>query len=165
MDAKVCPRGTKQIGNKCVKGFEKRAKFERGSRFGMNVVHGEAGTGVYAYVPSKRMWEYYTKAGEKLMKITPKEGTAIVDLTKELDGLIAFVKKDIDNLAKTMKYYIKPKVNKQNIQRFGSSIEMYIGEYHPNVSAYILPHRGPGIPTGKQVVITRPENFYNWEVT
>jgi len=163
MTAKICPRGTKRVGNRCVTKFKNGIIFERGSKQGMNVVRGEAGTGIYAYVPSKKMREYYTKEGEKLIKIKPKEGIIVVDLTKELDSLIVFVKKDIDNLAKTMKYYVKPKVNRQNIQRFGNSIEHYIKKKYPDASAYIVPHRGPGIPTGKQVVITKPENFYSRE--
>jgi len=139
--------------------FSKSFTIERGARGGMDISSGEAGRGVYAYIKNPKMKAYYTKEGETLLKIKPKEGTEIIDLTKEYDDLISFVKKKIDETAKEMEFYVKPKVNKNNVQQFGSSVQEYVYKNYPDASAYIVGHKGFGIPTGKQVVITKPENF------
>lgn len=146
---------------KNVDDFINSFSFERGSKFGMNITPGEAGTGVYAYVPNKAMKTYYTQAGEDLIKIKPKEGTIVIDLTKELDALVSFVRKEVHEFsqARKMEFYIEPQVNRQNVQRFPIQIQRYIRNNYPNASAYIVPHFGPNLPTGKQVVIIKPENF------
>lgn len=133
--------------------------FERGCTEdytrGLTSSPGEAGTGVYAFVPNPKMRKVYTSRGETLVKLVLAEHD-VVDLTRELDSLIAYAKAECKALAREFTHYTVPKVSKRNIQRFGSIIERYVYERYPEMGAYIVPHRGPGIPTGKQVVIRRP---------
>jgi hypothetical protein len=135
--------------------------FERGAKEdpsgGLTVSHGEAGVGVYGYVPSKKMRDYYTKRGEKLVKFTVSG--EIVDLTKELDLLVDFAKYYVEKEAENWKYYKKPKINKNNVQRFPHIIAQYMFNNHASASAFIVPHKGPGTPTGKQIVVTKPEKI------
>jgi len=58
-----------------------------------------------------------------------------------------------------MKYYVKPKINRSNFQRFGNMIEDFMHQYFPNIDAYLVPHMGPGVPTGKQLVMTNESAF------
>jgi len=117
--------------------------------------YGEAGRGVYAYVPNNAMRKYYTAHDETLHKIMLNKDR-IVDLStgRNLDNLIQFIRQEIERMAQTMQGYVRPKVNNSNAQRFGRIIEIYVRNNYPNVDAYIVKHMGPGIPTGKQVVIT-----------
>ncbi len=129
---------------------------------GLTVSHGEAGVGVYAYpAPNKKMRNYYSKSGlpgrDKLVRFTVSG--LVVDLTKEVNKLIEFAKEEFDKMAQSMKYYQKPKVNKSNIQRFPHIIYSYMADNYPNASGYIVLHKAPGIPTGKQVVVTKPEKI------
>ncbi len=137
------------------------AIFERGVREGdppLKAVHGEAGHGIYAFKPNSEMRSYYTQQGESLYTFDIPDNK-IADLTKELDQLIPFMKKDIDKTAEQMGgFYVKPKINRENYQRFGRIIEDYIRVHHPDKSAYLVQHKGIGIPTGKQLVITNMDD-------
>ena len=137
--------------------------FERGEKEdvenGLTVSNGQAGVGVYGYVPNSAMREYYTKNGEQLVYFKLKKGSEIIDLTKESDWVIQFIKHSFVETKQQMKFFVTPKVNKDNYQEFGTEIMQYIRNNHPNASAYIVPHKGYGIPTGKQVIINKPENI------
>lgn len=137
--------------------------FERGAREnfrdGLTISYGEAGTGIYAYIPNSSMRNYYTSHGETLVKFRLKENSEVVDLTKESDKVIEFIKSDFPRLKREMQYFKEPKVTKDNFQRFGNDIMQYMRLNHPDASAYIVPHKGIGIPTGKQVVILKPEDI------
>lgn len=129
---------------------------ERGqfkSKDGLNVADGEAGTGIYAYIPNIKMREYYTKNGEDLIFIKINDKSSIIDLTKEVDKLIFYIRKNIEFLAAQMDFYQIPKITKENYQRFGRQIENYIRENYYNADGYIVQHKGFGVPTGKQVII------------
>lgn len=149
------------------KKYIKEATYERVAREDpsrLTVSNGEAGRGVYGYLaPNKKMREYYSgKRGElskdlKLVKFTVSG--KIVDLTKEVDKLIEVAKSEIEKTAQSMKYYVKPKINKSNIQRFPHIIYQYMTTNHPNASGYIVIHKGIGIPTSKQVIVTKPEKI------
>lgn len=125
---------------------------------GLTVSPGEAGTGVYAFLPNPKMRKEYTSRGETLVRIVLAEHD-VVDLTLELDRLVAFAKQECKAIRKEFAHYQMPKIGKRNIQRFGAIIERYVYERYPESAAYIVPHCGPGIPTGKQVVIRRPESI------
>jgi hypothetical protein len=138
--------------------------FERGAKEsleqGLTSSPGEAGEGIYAYVLNPMMREHYTRDGEEVIKIKMKDGKEVIDLTKELDDLVAYARAHIDSLAERMgPSYVKPKIFKNNIQRFGSIIEQYVGSKYPHASAYIVPHQGSGIPSGKQVVIRNQDDI------
>ena len=104
------------------------------------------------------MRDYYTSQGEELYGFQIDE-EKIIDLTKETNDLIRFIKKDIDKTAEFMgEGYVKPKVDRSNYQRFGSSIMEYMVAKYPDASGYTVQHKGFGIPTGKQLIITKPED-------
>jgi len=127
------------------------------SQFGkeMRSFNGEAGNGVYAHLPSKALRNYYTSNGEQSFKIELNKNE-VIDLTQSdnLNQLLNFAKTEINKNAKDISGYIKPKVNKNNIQRYGRIIELFIKQVRPWAKAWIVSHSGPNIPTGKQVVIT-----------
>ena len=127
------------------------------SQFGdtLDKADGEAGYGIYAHLPSATLLRYYSKNGENVFKLTLNKN-AVIDYTTatNMAALLVFAKSELSNITKTMQGYIVPKVNNKNIQRFGNIITRYTNLYYPNAKAYIIPHYGPGIPTGKQVVIT-----------
>ena len=115
---------------------------------------GEAGQGVYAFIPTPSMREYYTSRGEELHQIELDQNK-VVDLTSNIEQakLLAFAKDEVNKLAIEIQGYVPPKINSSNIQRFGRIIEQYILQNHPDSDAYIIGHRGQGIPMGKQVII------------
>lgn len=124
-----------------------------------SISDGEAGRGVYAYVPSAAMRRYYTAAGETVYSLSLIEGD-VPDLTgSEMPLLLSFAKTEFERIAEQMPGYRVPRVSASNIQRFGRIVEQYIAQRHPNAVAYIVPHKGPGIPTGKQVVIKNLQAF------
>jgi len=123
---------------------------------------GEAGDGVYAMIPNARMRAHYTKDGEALVSIDMKPGKFVIDLTQpsKLQHLIDFTKEEIERTAKQMGgYYQKPKINQSTVQRFGRIITDYMRKFHPDASGWIVHHKGPGIPTGKQVVLPDPDAY------
>ena len=138
-------------------------QFERCQHGGVpdecNVCDGEAGRGVYAFVPSAAMRRYYTASGEDIYILSLISGH-VADLTgSEMPKLLAFAKAEFEQLAKRMPGYQVPRVSASNIQRFGRVIEQYVAQQYPDSVAYIVPHAGPGIPTGKQVVIKNLQAF------
>lgn len=129
-----------------------------------NQAPGEAGTGVYAYVaPSRALRSYYSARGETVYRLTLHPGfldAAIIDLTGPLmKDAIAFAKQEATALSLSMPGYQKPRITATTIQRFGRILELFITQRYPEAVAYIVPHRGPGLPTGKQVVIRKMAAF------
>jgi hypothetical protein len=122
---------------------------------------GEAGYGLYAYVaPAPRMRAYYSSSGEAVYRIEQQTGV-VVDLTRgeALQSLIAFAKSEFSETAKRMPGFKTPSVSASNIQRFGSVIERYVNQFHPDAAAYLVPHKAAGIPTGTQAVIRNLDAF------
>lgn len=128
-----------------------------------SMVHGEAGFGVYAYVPNSAMRAYYSARGEQVFRIKQLQGD-VIDLSRGIlqSELIAFAKNEFIETSKIMAGYQIPKVNRENIQRFGGTIERFMVAKYPNAVAYLVPHKGPGIPNGIQAVI---KNMLAFEVT
>lgn len=122
-----------------------KAPFERGGE--ITEISGEAGQGIYAYQSNKALREYYTKKGEKLNFITPKTDAKIIDLTTPES------KKAIIGIGQKKGWG----TNSQNYHKELWAIKEYL--YNKNYDAYILPHKGVGIPTGKQLVITNENKF------
>lgn len=122
---------------------------------------GEAGWGYYfSPVTNLGMSEYYTKDSRHVWMAYPKSGCHIEDLTSEyhINGIIEVIKKNVSKLKKEMKYYVVPEVNRSNYQRFPYSVEDYIKTI-PNTDAYLIKHSGPGIPSGKQLIIVNLDAF------
>lgn len=131
---------------------------------GLTVADGEAGHGVY-FVPSchRKMVEYYTKDAKRVVEAKRKDTCVIVDLTCPpwSKRLIEYAKTRIDKTALAMgDGYVKPKVTMRNIQRFGSIIEDFVREHFGNVNGWLVPHCGPNIPTGRQLVIVDQVGFW-----
>lgn|GEM_PF-4409776 len=49
--------------------------------------------------------------------------------------------------------YVAPKITTTNVQRYGRLVEQFVNERFPGPKAYLVPHKGDGIPTGVQAVI------------
>jgi len=116
---------------------------------------GESGFGMYAIVPPNPvMRRYYTANGENLFRFRMK--ATVVDLTKEELRVIRYVRHGIDAMAKNTPGYTKPRVNKQNYQRFPHAITEYMAKKHPEAAGFIVPHKlkGSNLPGGKQLVVT-----------
>lgn len=124
------------------------------TEFEFNKADGEAGCGIYAYVPNSNMRSYYSSRGEKCYRLKQLSGS-IIDLTSHpLQGLLLeFAEKSVQKLALTMPGYCKPKITNKNIQRYGAIISVFIRQHYPDSAAYIVNHEGPGLPKGKQAVI------------
>lgn len=127
------------------------------SQFGsiLNKADGEAGYGIYAHLPSMALHKYYSKNGE-LSFALKLDKSRVVDLTTQSNTsqLIEFAKHQVAQRETYGHGYKVPKINKSNIQRFGSLITQFMQRNFPEAGAYIVRHKGPGLPTGKQVVIT-----------
>ena len=128
----------------------------------LNVVPGEAGTGIY-FSPetNQSMVDHYTETTKHIVRATPKSSANIIDLTVPdiYQNFMIFANQRIEELSKSMQYYVKPKISRSNFQRFGSTIEDFLHQYFPNNDGYLVPHMGPGIPTGKQLVMTNEDAF------
>lgn len=122
--------------------------------YGLFPSDGEAGYGIYAFVPNSSMRSYYSRHGESRFLIS-LDADAIVDLTSpaQMTKLLAFARRLFAKRAQEIKHYQAPKVTAQNIQCFGSVIEQFVKENHPAAMGWIVPHQGYAIPTGKQVCI------------
>ncbi len=122
---------------------------------------GEAGRGVYAYpAKSTPMRNYYNDNTVKdVVKIKFTQGRP-VDLTKETQQLIAHLKRYQDKLAKNIgPGFIKRPITRDNYHRNCYGIMEYVKQNHPNAPGYLIQHRGPGLPTDKQLVITKPDQI------
>lgn len=117
-----------------------------------NIADGEAGRGVYAYIPKASMRAYYSANGENCYRLT-MQGGHLFALHQSPALLIAFIRAQLQKNKDQIPGYKMPTVNANNVQRYGRLIEQFIDQQHPEVHAYTIPHRGPGIPTGVQVVI------------
>ncbi len=106
---------------------------------------GQAGNGIYFYIPNPQMRKYYSKENENIYRVKLKDEANIIDLTKEKEQLIDFINKD------------KKIANTSNYQTFAWDIMAYMNKIHPDAHGYIIQHKGIGIPTGKQVILTKPE--------
>lgn len=129
-----------------------------------NQAPGEAGTGVYAYVaPNRALRAYYSAQGESVYRLTLSSDipeARVIDLTGPLMAeVLAYADSEVSSLALRMPGYQKPRISATTIQRFGRILEQFIAQRFPDAVAYIVPHRGPGIPTGKQVVIRKMTAF------
>ncbi|MDO8415201.1 MAG: hypothetical protein Q7S87_03195 [Agitococcus sp.] len=118
-----------------------------------NSCSGEAGYGVYAYVPSSGMRAYYSANGESIFSLVHRCGEIVHFRGARRHALVSFIRTEVQKLGRAMVGYKVPVVSGNNVQRFGSLIEFYISERYPNAVAYLVPHQGPGIPTGTQAVI------------
>ena len=102
----------------------------------INSFYGEAGYGIYA-TPNENVLNYYKKNTNSYRIITFTTNQAeIIDLDSMKDLLIRFIKNELDELAKRMVGYIKPKVNYSNYHRFSHSIQKFIQGF--NCDAYII---------------------------
>lgn len=134
--------------------------FQRGGE--VSQCHGESGFGMYAFVyPNPKMKDYYTRNGEQLLTIVPNKDSVFVDFTKKeiRSNLIVFMKSEVEKMSLSMSgYYVKPKINNKNYQRFGRMIEDFVNLNFPKCDGWIVNHEGSGIPSGKQVVIRNLES-------
>ena len=128
--------------------------------------NGEAGKGIYFSLSQyPKMIQYYkdqSSSNARIIKAIPKSGTTIIDLTKsdELNRLISFMKKEIEQSSKEQTFYVKPKINKSTYQRFPFLIMQYLNEVYPNIDAYIVNHEFKGsLPKRKQLVIKNEKSF------
>jgi len=76
-----------------------------------------------------------------------------------MQALLTFARDHFRQMAARLPGYQVPKVGPGQIQRYGHVIEDFVRKNHPDVSAYLVPHEGPGIPKGVQAVIRRMEDF------
>lgn len=123
---------------------------------------GEAGTGYYfSPISNIKMVEYYTRNSKHVWLANPKSDCNIVDLTSDMhiEGIIKIVKKNSERMKKDYQYYKMPEINKGNYQRFPYAVEQYINDNLTGVDAYLIGHRGVGIPSGKQLVIKNLDAF------
>ena len=121
---------------------------------------GEAGHGVYAYVPNSAMRQYYSAKGEDVYRLTHKQGEIVDFLAGDaMSALLAHARSHFKKTAEQMPGYQMPEVSSSSIQRYGSVIEHYVRLHHPDAVAYLVCHKGPGIPTGIQAVIRRMDAF------
>lgn len=125
----------------------------------LTVAQGEAGEGIYAYVPSLAMRKYYASKGESCFRLQLIEGDVIDFKGEKLIELVSFIATETQHFGKQTPGYIVPVVTKNNVQRFGWWISVFMKKFHPEAIAYIVLHRGPGIPTGRQVVILDISKF------
>jgi len=134
---------------------------------------GESGYGIYfSLTRYPQMLKYYKdeKFGHdvRIIYARPKINCEIYDFTKSenLDDLIQYMKNEIDELSKRMSGYMKPKINRSNYQRFGNIIENYIRDNKLDISGYIVNHEFYGsIPKGKQLIITKEDDFEYYQFT
>lgn len=131
------------------------APFERAQRSydgALTQSSGEAGEGVYAYPSgSAAMRDYYTKQGETRIAIAPKPGAVIVDLTTPE------ARKAVVAEAKKMAPNGKTTATAATIQRHPWAIKAYL--FNQKADGYLTDHNGPGIPTGKQLIILNEGAF------
>jgi len=131
------------------------APFERGQHNyagELSKADGEAGFGTYAY-PSDNtaMRQYYTKNGETRVFISPKVGAKIMDLTTpEAKRAIVAAAKEISPNGKTT-------ATQAAVQRHPWAIRSYMSK--SGADAFLIEHCGPGLPTGKQLVILNEGAF------
>lgn len=127
---------------------------------GFTISPGEAGLGIYAMLKgASAMAAHYAPPGIDLVELTLCPQAEVVDLTRQwnMRALLAYARDRISSVSLQFKHYVIPRISANNIQVFGSIIEDFIRDTHPYAAAYIVPHKGPRIPTSKQVVIRKPE--------
>lgn len=154
---------------------KKHHEFIRIEKNPHELVHatGEAGEGIYfslsKYPQMIRYYKEMTPEGYRVVSAHPKNGTIIYDFTKpeNLTDLLNYMREEIDKISKRMDYYIKPKINQSNYQRYGTMIEDYIRrKLNGNVDAYIVNHEmsGSNLPKGKQMIIINEDEFEYEEI-
>ncbi len=135
-----------QQNNNSMEEFIKSFPYERAGQ--MTPSPGEGGDGIYAYPSQNRsMKEYYSKGGIDIHLIRPHSDTIILDLTAKN------AKDDIIAIGKKNGY----RTNVSNYHKELWAIKEYL--YNKNYDAYLLPHRGHGIPSGVQLIITNIDKF------
>jgi hypothetical protein len=125
----------------------------------ISAFHGEAGYGIYA-TPNQNVLEYYkSKTNEpfRVLKFKPLPRAVILNLDKLKKELINFIKSEVEIIASKDPFYQKPKITMENYHRFPWAITKFIQIF--GCSAYIIQHKHPSLPTGKQIIITRIEHF------
>ncbi len=130
----------------------------------ITVADGEAGRGIYFSLSRyPEMVDYYRKNIEhRLIQAIPHSDAKVLDLTGTHNNhLLAFMRKEIEDLSKRNPGYIKPKITKRNYQRFGRLIQDFIRKFHPDTDAYIVNHEAEGteLPKGKQLIVIDAEAF------
>lgn len=128
---------------------------------GLTVSPGQAGSGVYFFIPSPKMKEYYTANGESLVTAKVRQDANLIDFTIKVnrDQLLMFMKNQIDSQGDRGmgSFYQKPIITLKNYQCFGQLIEMFVGATGKGTDGYIVNHEGIGLPKGKQAVIRNLE--------
>lgn len=126
---------------------------------------GEAGTGIY-FSSNSRMVDYYrdkTHVPYRIIEATPKQNCEIVDFTEKwrLEALIVFMREQIKERAKEWQFYIPPKINQKNYQRYGDMIQQFLRDKDIPHDAYLVNHQfdGSALPKGKQLVIVNEDAF------
>ena len=132
----------------------------------LTVADGEAGRGIYfslSRYPS--MIDYYRRGSNdnRIVSASPKTGAHILDLSSGVTNtnLIQFMQRELERLERTIQGYVKPKLNRNNYQRFGRLIQDFIQKYHPDTDAYIVNHQADGttLPKGKQLIVVDDSAF------
>jgi hypothetical protein len=136
------------------------------SESGLTVADGEAGRGIYFSLSKyPKMVDYYKTHGDRIrmVRAIPRFSAKIIDLTapETLRALILFMRDEIDGLSSRMPGYIRPRINRENYQRFGRLITDFMRLRYPAAVGYIVGHRADGtsLPTGKQLIVTDESGF------
>lgn len=108
---------------------------------------GEAGRGVYFFKPSSSMQKYYTSNGEYLIECKVKDGYEIINLDDEKDTLIRWLNSNGYSC------------NSSNYQKQAWGLMAYMNLKYPDAIGYLVQHKGIGIPTGSQIVISYLEGI------
>lgn len=108
---------------------------------------GEAGRGVYFFKPSSGMQKYYTSHNEYLVKAKIKNGYEVIDLDAEKETVVRWLNAN------------EYKCNISNYHKQAWGIMEYMKSKYPNAIGYSLQHKGVGIPSGIQVVISNLEGI------
>jgi hypothetical protein len=117
-----------------------------------NSSDGQAGPGIYAFPASNSaMRKYYTKDGETLINIVPKESCTIIDFTKAEHANMAI------DVARKMSPTGKTSASIKTLMTHPWALRTVATRL--NADGYIVPHRGQGIPSGTQLVIINPDAF------
>lgn len=130
-----------------------------GADEGVTVADGEAGRGIYFFFARDRAMSCYyagARAGCRLVEADLGEEGLLLDLTSA--ALAPAVCAWLSDYSAMMG--APRKWGRKDFQRafWGLSALMEIvREEMPAVVGYVVPHAGPGIPTSRQVVVTKEE--------
>ena len=127
-------------------------------RCNINSFQGEAGYGIYA-TPNMNVLDYYKIHADKfrILKFTPKKDAVIINLDSMREVLIIHIKCEISELSQRNPHYICQHVSNNNYHRFPWAIMSFVRIF--NCSGYVIQHKHPTLPTGKQIVILKKDDF------